>query len=330
MAITIKDVARLADVSIAAVSLVINQKEGTRVSPQKKKKILDVIEKYNYVKNPAATSLAQKKTFRIGLCVYGNFKRYPVIQNPEMYEIISLISNRCHQMGYTIDLIKFDPKGTIVELARDLSQVYCDGIFLLRWEPSTLRQLSILLSEKSVKSVSIDSVSDEHMNWVSVDRPFELETAIEYLIKNGATSITEIETSPHWHADDRMFLMQKNYIKKYKKCKFNILNLQNLTLVQIKKEIKNYLKEHPEVDALILGDSYFAPAIMHLINRKNIQIICIGDSSFIPYCDPTPPYTQAPVEKIVDWSIERMLSLINHKEMTIDQELLTSELQLPD
>lgn len=48
--VTIKDIARMADVSPTTVSLVLNHKK-TRVSDITKKTIFDIAEKYNYTPN---------------------------------------------------------------------------------------------------------------------------------------------------------------------------------------------------------------------------------------------------------------------------------------
>ena len=65
ISITIKDIAKEAGVSTATVSYVIN---GTRpVTPEKRQRVLDVIEKTNYQRNWIAKSLRTKKTHIIGV-----------------------------------------------------------------------------------------------------------------------------------------------------------------------------------------------------------------------------------------------------------------------
>lgn len=64
---TIKDVARLAGVSISTVSRVINNSKP--VSPEIQKKVMKIIEEINYKPNEVARSLVTKKSFLIGIVV---------------------------------------------------------------------------------------------------------------------------------------------------------------------------------------------------------------------------------------------------------------------
>lgn len=67
MAVTIKDVAKLAEVSISTVSRVIN--ESKPVSPEARRKVLHAIETLGYEPNEVARSLVTKKSNLIGVIV---------------------------------------------------------------------------------------------------------------------------------------------------------------------------------------------------------------------------------------------------------------------
>ena len=63
--VTIKDVAKLAGVSISTVSRVIN--DSKPVTDEVKQRVLDVIKETGYVPNPLARSLVTKKSKLLGL-----------------------------------------------------------------------------------------------------------------------------------------------------------------------------------------------------------------------------------------------------------------------
>ena len=67
MPATIKDVAKMAGVSISTVSRVIN--DSKPVSPEVRKKVLDIIEEIGYKPNEVARTLVTKKSFLIGVIV---------------------------------------------------------------------------------------------------------------------------------------------------------------------------------------------------------------------------------------------------------------------
>ena len=64
---TIKDVAKLAGVSISTVSRVMN--ESKPVSPESRRKVLDAIKKLDFKPNELARSLVMRKSNMIGVIV---------------------------------------------------------------------------------------------------------------------------------------------------------------------------------------------------------------------------------------------------------------------
>ena len=68
MAVTIKDVAKMAGVSISTVSRVINNSKP--VSSDIRDQVLRVIKETGYVPNPVARSLVTKKINIIGIVVF--------------------------------------------------------------------------------------------------------------------------------------------------------------------------------------------------------------------------------------------------------------------
>lgn len=67
MNITIYDVAREANVSMATVSRVVNA--NPNVKPVTRKKVLDVIKQLGYRPNAVARGLASKKTTTVGVMI---------------------------------------------------------------------------------------------------------------------------------------------------------------------------------------------------------------------------------------------------------------------
>lgn len=93
MAITIKDVARMAGVSISTVSRVINNSKP--VSPDIKAKVEKVIKETEYVPNPVARSLVMKRSQFIGVIV-------PDISNSKIAEILNGIEMVGRMYDYDI------------------------------------------------------------------------------------------------------------------------------------------------------------------------------------------------------------------------------------
>ena len=89
--LSIKDIARLAGVSVATVSRVINQ--NGRFSKETERKVLDIIEQYNYRPNELARGLRVHKAQVIGVIV-------PDITNEFFAHIVKKIENELIKKGY--------------------------------------------------------------------------------------------------------------------------------------------------------------------------------------------------------------------------------------
>lgn len=92
---SIKDIARIAGVSVATVSYVLNKKEGSRISDATKEKILEVAESINYTPNKIAKSLKMSKSKLIGLIVAD-------ISNDFYSNIARNIEDEAMKLGYTL------------------------------------------------------------------------------------------------------------------------------------------------------------------------------------------------------------------------------------
>lgn len=110
MSRTIKDVAKLAGVSISTVSRVMN--ESKPVSPESRKKVLDAIEKLDFKPNELARSLVMKESRIIGVVVKDINISYmaQIIQGIEetgkLYQYDILLSNTYGEKQDDLDAIE--------------------------------------------------------------------------------------------------------------------------------------------------------------------------------------------------------------------------------
>lgn len=90
---TIKDIARLAGVSVSTVSRVLNNHPD--VSEKAKEKVLAIVDEYNYIPNTSARELGKASSDNIGVVVRG-------MSNPFYTDIITAIGSRIEKAGYTM------------------------------------------------------------------------------------------------------------------------------------------------------------------------------------------------------------------------------------
>ncbi|MDF2543268.1 MAG: ccpA 3 [Herbinix sp.] len=91
--ITITQIAELSNVSIATVSRVLNG--NVSVSPDKRKRVEEVIQKYNFSPNALARGLISKQTKTIGVIL-------PDISNPYFSSMFLEIERSALEAGYTL------------------------------------------------------------------------------------------------------------------------------------------------------------------------------------------------------------------------------------
>jgi LacI family transcriptional regulator len=92
---TIRDVARLAGVSVATTSKVINKKDS--VSPKLTQRVLNAMESLDYHPNQIARSLKVRQTRTIGIVL-------PDITNPFFTDVIRGVESEARYRGYSIIL----------------------------------------------------------------------------------------------------------------------------------------------------------------------------------------------------------------------------------
>ena len=93
MKLTIKDVARAANVSVATASMALNKRDG--VSEKTRAKVLSVAQEMNYVPDHSARSLVMQSSNVIGLMI-------PEIQNPFYSAIVDILTRLAEDKGYTL------------------------------------------------------------------------------------------------------------------------------------------------------------------------------------------------------------------------------------
>ena len=176
MAVTIYDVAREANVSMATVSRVVNGNQN--VKPSTRKRVLDCIERLGYRPNAVARGLASKKTTTIGVIV-------PDISNSFYAELSRGIADVATMYEYNIILSNSDKSADReVELLVDLFGKQVDGLIFM----------SDSISEEARKEMSTAAVPvvlagtlDRESQFATVNIDYEEASyeAVKRLVKNG-------------------------------------------------------------------------------------------------------------------------------------------------
>ena len=174
---TIKDIARLANVSNATVSRVINN--YPYINKKTKEKVLEVISKTDYQPNALARSLVTKKSGMIGVIVWD-------LASPFFSEIVREIGNECREKNYQPIFCSTDGNDKIqAEYIELLLQKNIEG-FIIATAHLHDPQIEKLVLKGSPPVVLIDrTLRTELADYVTVDNIEGAYMAVKHLIDHG-------------------------------------------------------------------------------------------------------------------------------------------------
>lgn len=169
------DVARLAGVSVATVSHVLN---GTRqVRARTRAQVLNAVREANYTPNTVARSLAMARTTTIGLAL-------TAISNPYFGDLLRAIENRAAAAGYT--LLLADPREQPdyeLTVVRRLQQRRVDGLV---WAPSGEPTAALRhLTQYRLPTVVVDRVIDAGLDQVGSENVEPVADLVTHFAERG-------------------------------------------------------------------------------------------------------------------------------------------------
>jgi LacI family transcriptional regulator len=180
LAISIKDVAARAGVSIATVSHVLNGTRGTR--PNTRDRVLAAIEELGYSQNQAARNLARGRSSLLGLIISD-------IRNPFFPEVTSGFQDQAieHAMDALVLNTNYDPQRTL-NAVRRLVGLQVPGVAILtsQIDPAA----ADLLPQAGIASVYLDlGRVGRNISNVVVDYEHGISEALAHLVSLGHTRI---------------------------------------------------------------------------------------------------------------------------------------------
>ncbi|MGE5549097.1 MAG: LacI family DNA-binding transcriptional regulator [Bacteroidota bacterium] len=168
---TIKDVAKLAGVSISTTSLAINNQPG--VKEETKQRVLEAVKKLNYQPNRIAQGLVKNKTNNIDVIVSG--PKYGYFSSPILFEVIKGIAEVVNANGYHLVLKVTTAEEEVAFLREQINSRGCDGMILwgtrmseenfadLCQGPRPVVAVSRYLRDKPVYSVTADDLKGGYL-----------------------------------------------------------------------------------------------------------------------------------------------------------------------
>lgn len=290
--ISIREVAQLAGVSPATVSRVIN---GTaKVSPEKQRRVFEVIQQTNFVPNEVARSLFKKSANTIGLII-------PSIRNPYFTEVASSIDATAKEYGFRLFLCNV---GNDLEQTRSalqmLASVNVNGVII----GTTLAEIETALELYPLPVVVLDRrlVSDQITAYVSCNHRQGGQLAMEHLLACGCQHIACIR------GPEGVFSADARYQGYLDVCQAHGIQPRSLCCdydvragLAVTEEL---LRTYPETDGILACNDMVAVSIYKILYQKHIsvpeqiQLIGFDDVAFSSLMTPALTTIHQPIEEM--------------------------------
>lgn len=260
---TIRDVAKLAGVSVATVSRVLN-KNGY-VNKETEQKVTTAIEQLRYEPNAVARGLAGKRTGTIALIL-------PDISNPFFPEMARGVEDVAHKHGYTVILCNSDDQGvkerTYIEI---LKKKYIDGII---FASNTLEEADMAkMQEHDLPLVMLDRAPNQDSFSVVRAKNYEgAQLAVKHLLEVGCKRIAHIYGPQELITAKERTAGYEDAVKNLPWYSPSLMVPGNFRLEGGVKAIEVLLERHPDVDGIFAGNDLMAVGALKALYRMGKKV----------------------------------------------------------
>lgn len=330
--VSLKDIARKLDVSIATVSIVLNGKNTTgRVSSEMSQKIFDMAAELEYIPNTLAKGLKVGKSRTIGLIVAD-------ISNIFFGTLALNMQNYVEQRGYSVIIGNTNEQLNEMEkLIKFLYARQVDGLIITPAENSQ-HLLKRLIKDK-IPFVLVDrSFPELPVNSVLINNYDISYKSTEYLIQRGCKRIGLVTyKQEHYHINER----KRGCVDAMKNAGiYDPEMVEEVRYDYLKSEIKsaicNLISKKEKIDGLFFTtNSISINGVKELIKnniniQKDIQLMCFDENDafyILPY---TIPFIKQPIKEMAEKAIDLLIEQIDDNkyepiEVIQDAELVTNE-----
>jgi DNA-binding LacI/PurR family transcriptional regulator len=303
---TIKDVAKKANVSVATVSRVINQKGY--VNEETRALVENAIKDLNYIPNELARSLFNKHSKLIGVLV-------PHFDTQFYAELIEGIENAAMKLGYKIMLSNTqDNAKREKDYIHIYSQYNIDGIIVA----SNAHNVEQLI-KSDLPIVTVDHILSENIPSITSNNILGGIIAAQRLISGGARYILELRgpsfllTVSERSLGFRQVLVQNNI--PYISYDGDLINPDIDAITKI-------IQDHPEIDGVFATSDFLAIHAQTILQRmgkqvpKDVQIVGFDNIVYTTLVSPTITTIEQPIRRMGELALESLVKLLNDEPIT--------------
>lgn len=309
---TIKDVAKLAGVSISTASMAINGKD--RVSEETRKAILDAVKELSYKPNNSARNLRVSKTKVIGLLI-------PDILNSYYSEIIEYVRKEMESHGYFLILgisgnkIANEEKYISEFISRGVDGVICVPQLIYVNDTTYLNQLDIYKIPYIFLSANYEQNNAPYVMCDLQRGSYELT---DYLLSKGLKKILLMVGDKKV---DKLYI--NGFVEAFRKHGLSpnqsAIYESSYIFDEIQSVAEDMIDQQPQ--AIISISDLMACAILQVARRRKIKVptelsIAGYDDVIYSTINQIPITTvKQPIKEMCASTVKNLLNMINHEEI---------------
>lgn len=313
----IKDVAKRANVSVATVSRVINNKGY--VNDHTRSLVEHAIKELNYVPNEVARALFRKSSKIIGIMLYD-------LKNEFFNEMISRMEEIIFKHGYKtmICTIGDDPERERNYLQMFLTNKIAGLIICSDISPAGINQLP------DIPIVALERIVKDSIPSIDCDNVMGGELAARKLAALGCKYILQFTGPLHLTFSDERSNGFLSVLSDFPHINTHNLELEFNTFTET--EISDFLRKHPEVDGIFAASDRIAASILKCLKKikknvpEDVKVIGFDNVSIANVTDPPLSTIAQPVHDMSELATHTLFKLINDEEIDELHHIIPVEL----
>ncbi|NLN50973.1 MAG: LacI family transcriptional regulator [Acholeplasmataceae bacterium] len=313
---TIKDVAKEANVSVATVSRVINNKGY--VNHETRKLVEDAIKKLNYIPNELARSLFNKQSKLLSVLI-------PHFGTEFYSDLVEGIENKAMKLGYKIMLCNTqDNPQREADYIQVVQRYNVDGIILA----SNAHNAEALINS-NLPIVSVDHILAENIPSITSNNLLGGQMAAQLLIKGGAKYVLELRgpsfllTTSERSSGFRQSLVQNN---------IPYISYDGDLIEPDIEKIKEIIIANPQIDSIFASTDFLAINALNIVEKlgknvpQDIQIIGFDNIKYSNLVIPAITTINQPIKKMGELALETLIKLLNDEQLEEFHQILDVEI----
>lgn len=314
---TIKDVAKIAEVSVTTVSRVLNNRGY--ISDYTRQKVYDAMKQLNYQPNEIARSLYRRKSNIIGIIV-------PSVSHPFFAELTNYVESYAYSLGYKVLICNSYSDGAKEQDYIDMihkNQV--DGFIIGSYTSYTSEHIN-----SHLPIVTIDRNISNDVPFITSDNYNGGLLATNLLIDKGCKKIAhisgplEIDISANSRSQAFLDVVLENKID------YVIEQSKIETLDSYGKLAYTIFEKHPDIDGIFAGSDLLAFSLLHVAHLfkkdipKDLKVVGYDDIDMASMSFPPLTTIRQDIKKMGELAVKVLIDKIDKKEISIENVLPVS------